>query len=96
MKKIQNNTLAQYLALNQEIAKLQKAQKDIKAKIMAAGDSFETNQFMVSIKEYEFNHVCGANELLEKIGFVKVEELGLIKTSTAKRLDVKRKEKLIA
>lgn len=87
-----NETLARFLAIKQEIKRLEKEQSEIKAQIEAAGGNFETSQFVVSTNQYETNRVCGADELLLKVGFVKCNELGLIKTSSASRLNVERKE----
>lgn len=87
-----NETLASYLALGQEIKRLEKERAAIKSQIEKAGGNFETSQFVVSTTEYETNRVCDAETLLIKVGFVKCNELGLINTSTAKRLNVERKE----
>ncbi len=89
---ISDGQLAEYLALGQEMKRLEKARAAIKSQIEALGGNFETDQFTVTTTQYETNRVCDAETLLLKVGFVKCNELGLINTSTAKRLNVERKE----
>lgn len=88
--------LAQFLALGQEMKRLEKERAAIKSRIEAAGGNFETAQFSVTTTQYETNRVCDAETLLLKVGFVKCNELGLINVSTAKRLNVERKESVAA
>lgn len=93
---IQNDTLARFLAIRQEIKRLEKEQEGIKSQIEALGGNFETDLFRVETKEYETNRVVDCETLLLKVGPVKCTELGLIRTSVAKRLNVERKEKIAA
>ncbi len=85
-----NEMLAHYVALKTEIARLEKQLAPIKEQIEMYG-SFETNQFIVKVDQVETNRVCGADELLLKVGFVQVNNLGLIKTSTYNKVTVKPK-----
>jgi len=85
-----NHTLAQYLAIKEQITALEKQLKPLKEEIEAAG-SLETDQFSVEIKAVTVNRTVGCDELLEKVGIVKVNELGLIKESTYNKITVKQK-----
>ena len=87
-----NETLARFLAIKQEIKRLEKEQSAIKSQIEAVGGNFDTGSFLVTTTQYETNRVCSADELLLKVGFVECNNLGLIKTSTASRLNVERVE----
>ena len=89
---VSEQDLARFLAIKQEMKRLEKECKAIQSQIEAAGGDFETEGFIVSTSRFETNRVCGAEELLEKVGFVECNNLGLIKTTQASRLNVERKE----
>ena len=83
--------LSEYLKLDQEIKRLEKAREAIKSQIKAFGP-FESAQFLVEFKTIEQNRVVDAATLLERVGPVKCTELELIKTSTYEKISVDRKE----
>jgi hypothetical protein len=85
-----NQTLISFLTIKEQISALEKQLKPLKEEIEANG-SMENDQFSVIIQEIEQNRVVGADELLLKVGIVKVTELELIKTSTYNKLIVKVK-----
>ena len=85
-----NNQLMKFLALKEQIAKLEKELKPIKDEIEAAG-SMETEAFIVEVKEVTMHRVVGCDELLEKVGFVEVNRLSLIRDTTYNKVTVKQK-----
>jgi len=85
-----NQTLATYVSIKEQIAILEKQLKPLRDQIEAAG-SLETDQFSVDVKMVTQNRTVGCEELLEKVGFVKVNELGLIKESSYAKVTVKPK-----
>jgi hypothetical protein len=85
-----NQTLITFLSLKEQIATLEKQLAPIRKEIEAAG-SLETDAFVVKVDEVTQNRVVGCDELLEKVGFVKVNELGLIRESTYNKVTVKQK-----
>jgi hypothetical protein len=86
-----NEQLQTFLALKQEIAKLEKQLAPLKKTIEAMG-SFETDEFSVEIKLITQHRVVGCEDLIEHLGVILVEEKGLIKESSYNKLNVIRKE----
>ncbi len=85
-----DTTCYEYLAIKAQITALEKQLEPIKKQMIANGD-YQSDLFSVEIQTIEQNRVCGADELLEKVGFVKVNELGLIKNSSYQKINAKQK-----
>ncbi len=87
-----NQTLLTFLQIKEQISALEKQLKPLETEIKAAG-SMENAMFIVEVKEITVHRTVGCEELLEKVGFVETEKLGLIKSSTYNKLTVKMKAK---
>ena len=85
-----NQTLINYLAIKEQIAALEKQLKPIRDEIESGG-SFENDAFKVDVKQITQNRVVGCEELIDRLGVVKVTELGLIKESAYNKITVKAK-----
>lgn len=80
----------EYLALSAEITRLEKQKEAIKKALIEQGN-LETEVYIFDVREVEMNRVVDAGTLVEKLGVAMVEENGLIKQSSYKKLTVKPK-----
>ena len=85
---ITHKQLERYLELKEVIKELQDEMDVIKNNILMHGD-FNSVRFSVMITEVKQNRVVGGEVLIEKLGAALVEEKGLIKESSYKKVTVK-------
>lgn len=85
---ITHKQLERYLELKEVIKELQDEMDGIKNNILMHGD-FNSVRFSVIISEVKQNRVVGGEVLIEKLGAALVEEKGLIKESSYKKVTVK-------
>jgi hypothetical protein len=90
-EKLMNATLAKFLNLKEEIARLDKEAEAIKAILVPKG-TFETSKFTVTVTTIEQMRTVSADQLCTVLDPVLVAKFNLVKTITFPKLTVKTKD----
>lgn len=92
--KLNNETLAEYLALQEEIRIATIKIHIIKEACRQKG-SFETENYTCTVRDHKVDELTGIDACVKALGRLNLEDLGLIKVTTHKIVHIKSKDKTL-